>query len=312
MTRPREDWRGVFIIPPTPFNEDLSLDLPGLDAVVRFSLDCGAHVMVASANASEAAFLSEAERRVVIERTLAPCRGRLPTVVGVSAPCAPLAVEMARFAVDAGADAVMAMPPTLSRPGEPEIRAFYAALARAVPVPVVVQNWAGLGGTPMPARLVAELVRDNPSCHIIKEETEFSGQAMSELAAACGESIVLVGGKSSRQAVDEFVRGARGTMPATEIPEMQVRLWELLERGEAAAAEALQARLLPLLLFEIGYGAHYFKTILQRRGIIRCAAVRQTGLKRLDARGLAHVDHMLGALADLMHPSYPWPRARAA
>ncbi|RDJ20632.1 dihydrodipicolinate synthase family protein [Bosea caraganae] len=300
-------WRGIFVIPPTPFHADLSLDLEGLDKVVKFSLDCGAHGIVASANASESAFLSEKERCEVIERTLEPCRGKVPTVVGVSSPCASMAVELARFAAKAGADSVMAMPPTLARPSEGEIRSFYAELAQATDLPIVIQNWAGMGGTPMSAKLVVDLVRDNPTCRFVKEETEFASQMMTDILAVAGGPVEMLGGKSCRFMVDEYRRGACGNMPASELPEMQVKLWDLLEAGDHDVAHDLHAALLPFLTFEIGYGAHMFKSVLQRRGIIASNATRQTGGRRLDERGVAYLDHLLRKLSGLMHPLYPLP-----
>lgn len=306
MTK-KTDWRGIFIIPPTPFHDDLQIDFEGLRKIVRFSLDCGAHGLVATANASEAGFLSEDERRTVIKTTLQECGGKVPTVVGISGPSAPMAVEFAKFAAGAGADAVMAMPPTLSRPTEAEIRSFYEKLSKATPLPIVIQNWAGLGGTPMPAKLVVDLMRDNPTCLIVKEETEFSSQVMTEIRALSAGKALMQGGKSARHLVDEHRRGSCGNMPASELPEIQVKIWDLLEAGKSDEAEDLYRALLPFLVFEIGYGVNMFKAVLKRRGIIRSAAARQTGLRQLDEGALAYLDHLLRRLSPLLHPGYPLP-----
>lgn len=199
----------------------------------------------------------------------------------------------------------MAMPPTLRRPSEGEIRAFYKTLAAATPLPVFIQNWGGAGGTPMPAKLVADLMRDNPTCCCVKEETEFSSQVMTDIQVLSGGSAtIIMGGKSGRQVIDEYRRGACGTMPACELPDIQVKLWELLEAGQEEKAEEIYRALLPLLTFEVGYGPRIWKAVLHRRGIIRSPAVRQTGGRRFDDAASAYLDRLLRQLEPLMHPSY--------
>lgn len=300
-------WRGVFVITPTPFNADLTLDLPGLQRTLQFSLDCGVHGVVTTAVASESAFLSDCERRQVIDTAVKTCGGKVPVVAGISTPAAPTTIELAKFATDAGADAVMAMPPTVSRATEGEIRDFYKRLAGAIPRPIVIQNWVGIGGTPMPARLVADIMKENPTCTLVKEETEFSSQVITEILSLTSNKALIMGGNSSRQIIEEHLRGVCGTMPATELPEIQVKIWELLEAGKHTEAHEVYKELLPLMIFEIGYGALMFKSVLQRRGIIASAAVRQSGLRPLDAHALSYLDHVLKSVAPLMHPDYPLP-----
>lgn len=302
------DWKGIFVIPPTPFHDDLQVDYDGLRNVLRFALDCGAHGIVANANASESPFLSETERRRTVELVIKECKGKAPVVIGVSSPCAAVTVEYAKFAAGAGADGLMSMPPTQQRPGEAEIRSFYKALGAATPLPVFIQNWGGPGGTPMAARFVAELIRDNPTCCCVKEETEYASQVMSEiLDAAGGACKVMMGGKTGRPLFEEYRRGGRGTMPACEVPDIQVRLWDKLDGGDETGAEELHRALLPLLIMELGYGPHFWKAVLKRRGIIRGVAVRQTGGRKLDQAALDYVDHLLRQLAPLMDKRYPLP-----
>ena len=49
-------FRGVYAIPVTPFNEDLSVDWDSLRKCVAFSVDAGAHGIVLPVNASEGPF----------------------------------------------------------------------------------------------------------------------------------------------------------------------------------------------------------------------------------------------------------------
>ena len=111
--RPDPKWCGVFVIVPTPFNDDLSLDLDGLRQIVRFCIAAGAHGVVAPANASEQPYLSDEERRLVTRTVIEEARGKVTTVAGVTAPTRMIAARLAREAQEMGADSLMAMPPRI-------------------------------------------------------------------------------------------------------------------------------------------------------------------------------------------------------
>ena len=299
-------FRGVFVIVPTPFNPDLSLDLDGLREIVAFCIACGAHGLVAPANASEQPWLSDDERRTVMRTVIEATDGRAVTVAGVTAPQQLIAASLAREAEAMGADMLMAMPPNMSRATEPEIIAYYRAIDDAGSLPVVIQNWIGPGGTPMPARLVAELLTTLPDVKYVKEETEFASSMMTAIQDAAGPALEgMMGGKAGRHLMDEHRRGACGTMPACEVTDAHVLLWNTLESGDRAKARDIYRQLLPLLMFETGYGTAVYKEVLKRRGVIRCAAIRQTGGKTLDAHAQADLGEILADMQPLLSNAFP-------
>ena len=151
----------------------------------------------------------------------------------------------------------------------------------------------------MSVRLMADLLRSVPTAKFVKEETEFSSVALSELLSEAGEHCLgVMGGKAGRALLDEHRRGACGTMPACEVSDIHVALWHALETGDRANASEIYRLLLPLLSFEAGYGPAVYKEVLRRRGVIACSAFRQTGGRVLDA--LAHEE--LGAILSPLGP----------
>lgn len=303
--RMSKSWRGVFVIVPTPFRSDLSVDYDGLRQIVRFCVDCGVQGVVASANASEVGYLTDDERRRVTETVLTGAAGHVAAIAGISSSCWPVACELARHAEANGADALMAMPPTLQRASEGEIRAYYAAIGKASALPIFLQNYGGPGGTPMSVRLMADLLRSVPMAKFVKEETEFSSIAMSELLVEAGEHCLgVMGGKAGRALLDEHRRGACGTMPACEVSDIHGAVWRALEAGDAAKAGEIFRLLLPLLSFETGYGPAIYKEVLRRRGVIACSAFRQTGGRVLDALAHQELTAILAPLEALMNAGY--------
>jgi dihydrodipicolinate synthase/N-acetylneuraminate lyase len=300
-----KSWRGVFVVVPTPFKSDLSVDYEGLKQITRFCIDSGVHGVVASANASEVGYLTDEERRRVTETVLKEAAGRVGTIAGISSSCWPIACELARHAEANGADALMAMPPIFQRASEAEIRAYYGAIDKASALPMFLQNYGGPGGTPMSARLMTDLLRTLPNVKFVKEETEFSSVALSEVLAEAKELCHgVMGGKAGRALLDEYRRGACGTMPACEVSDIHLALWNALEAGDQAKAGEIYRLLLPLLSYEMGYGPAIYKEVLRRRGVIACSAFRQTGGRVLDALAQEELSAILSALEPLMDHRY--------
>jgi 4-hydroxy-tetrahydrodipicolinate synthase len=268
--------------------------------------------VVSTANASEVSYLTDAERRLVAEVVVEEARGKTKAIVGISSTCAPIARDHARHAESIGADGLMAMPPTFQRPSEGEIRAYYRAIADASALPIMLQNYGGPGGTAMSPRLMADLLREIPSVRYVKEETEFSSVLMSEIQAVAGGDLAgVMGGKAGLKLLDEYRRGACGTMPACEVSDIHVALWQALEAGEMTRAKEIYRLVLPLLTFEVGYGPAVYKEVLFRRGVISSPVFRQTGGRVLDPLAMAELDDIMADLEALMLPRYRPLRAAA-
>jgi 4-hydroxy-tetrahydrodipicolinate synthase len=294
-----QQWRGVFTIPVTPFDAHGEVHERALESWVQFCVEAGAHGVVAPVNASEAPLLSDDERKHVAEIVVATVARRAPAVVGVSAATTRQSVEFARHARGAGADAVIAMPPYVKQASASEIVDFYEQVARAADRPVFIQNFGAPIGTPMSARLLAELVQIE-GVDYIKEETARAAQLMTELLALAGPGLKgIMGGMAGRYLFNEFRRGACGTMPACEVTDVDVRIWNALEAGDLPGARQLHNRLLPLLNIEAMYGAAIYKEVLKRRGVIEHSTMRGPGLVELDGFDRLELDAILDDVGEL-------------
>jgi len=182
-------WRGVYVIVPTPFHPDLSLDFEGLRRVVRFCLDCGVDGLVSPAVSSEQPYLADDERREVLRTIIEASGGKAAVIAGVTAPTRAIAVGLAREAEAMGADALLAMPPSAQRATEDEIREYYAAIDAAGGLPIFLQNFNGFGGTPLSPRLIADLLRELPDVRFVKEESEFPPATMTRIIELAGPAV---------------------------------------------------------------------------------------------------------------------------
>ncbi|MCX8005758.1 MAG: dihydrodipicolinate synthase family protein, partial [Burkholderiaceae bacterium] len=123
--------RGVYLIAATPFTDSGALDLDSTDRLVDFYLQHGADGLTLLGVMGEAPKLTMAEARAFVARVLARVRGRVPVVVGVSAPGLAALRELAASAMDLGAAGVMVAPAAGLRTDE-QIVAYFESVAEAL------------------------------------------------------------------------------------------------------------------------------------------------------------------------------------
>jgi dihydrodipicolinate synthase/N-acetylneuraminate lyase len=299
-------FRGVFAIPPTPFTDDGGVDYEGLNRCVDFCVAAGAHGIVAPVNASEFWTLTDDERKAVAQTIIARTAGRAMTMIGVQGTSIPHAVLFAKHAQSIGADSVIAMPPYVRTASPAMIIAYYTALNEAIDIPICIQNHDPPGGTRMTPEFVARLVNELEHVVYIKEETYPPQQAITAELALCGESLGgVMGGIAGRYLLEEYARGGCGTMPACEVADVHVQVWEALEAGDDRTARDLMNALLPLLNYEAMYGAAVYKEVLRRRGVIASNYMRSHAGNPLDAANGRELDALLADLRPLFRTAPP-------
>ena len=294
-----KQFRGIFAIPPTPFNPDETLDSKGLDSILNFTVDAGAHGIVMPVMASEYQALDDGERHVIAERAVAISNGRIPVVVGVTGVSTSHTIALSRHAQDTGADAVIAMPPHGRAPSRDEAIKFFDDLGRALSIPVFNQNHnLGYG---MDAETIVKVMRNSPNVDYLKEETTYAGQVTTQVIENAGDACKgVMGGTSGRWITAEFNRGQCGNMPASHMADVLSAIWNKLEAGDLDGGRADHNRVLPLISFENVYGVEAFKEVLVRRGVIESATVRSPGRHGMDRHDLKELDRLLAAISDLM------------
>ncbi len=228
--------------------------------------------------------------------------GRIPVVIGVSGVSTAASVLYTQHAAQIGADAVIAMPPYVKHPPASEIPDFYAAVARAGHgLPVWIQNNLGPVGTAMSPELLCRLLREIPEVSFIKEESEHAPQVISKVRALAGDDLRgIMGGMGGRFVLEEYRRGSCGTMPASEVADAHVLVWNALERGAEDEARRLHTQLLPMLNYEALYTYAIYKEILVKRGVIASSHSRAPGAPVLDAENHREIDALLRDLEPML------------
>ena len=292
-------FHGIYTIPATPFGDDLTIDWDSLRREVEFCCRCGAQGIVWPVGVSEMMTLSDDERRAGFRAIAAENRGRATFVAGVSGTSIPHAVELTRAAADAGADAVIAVPPYTFRLDNDGIVAYFRAIAKATSLPICVQNQNPPMGTPMPISFVAKLAQDIPSVCFLKEEVPPALQRIRQAAALNDPPLDGVfGGGGGIDLIQEIRRGGSGNMPACQWTDILVEIYRLA-REDVEAGRRLHRRFLPAVLLERLYGVRVVKEVLRRRNVIQTTAMRQPA-PELDDHDRGELDRIEEEIGDLL------------
>jgi 4-hydroxy-tetrahydrodipicolinate synthase len=217
-----------------------------------------------------------------------------PAFIGALATdrCVAYALE----AEAAGAAALMVAPPALARPNEVAVRRHFEAVAAAVAVPLVVQDFPPASGVCLSPAFIGTLASDLPACRWLKLEDDPTPQKVSAVLAANAE-VRILGGLGGAFLLEELQRGAVGTMTGFGFPEILVAVQRRFAAGDLGGARGVFYRYLPLIRFEnqAGINLPLRKHLYQRRGAIADGRARAPHAQ-LDAVTLQELDALLGYL----------------
>ncbi|WES63041.1 5-dehydro-4-deoxyglucarate dehydratase [Microbacter sp. GSS18] len=132
---------GILFFPVTPFDAAGRVDLDLLGTHVETSLAHAPGGIFPACGTGEFHALSAAEVAQVVSAATETVAGRIPVVAGTGGPLGQ-AIELARAAADAGADALLVLPPYLVGGPQRGLVAYIEAVAAASPLPVVVYHRA--------------------------------------------------------------------------------------------------------------------------------------------------------------------------
>jgi 4-hydroxy-tetrahydrodipicolinate synthase len=258
---------GILPAVTTPFDDSGAIDVDALQANVRALLDAGVHGIVGTGTMGEAGSLTAAERRTVIAAIAEAVDGRVPVLAGVSASTAEQAGAYATDAAAAGAGAMMCLPPLGYRGDAAEVEAFFAAVAGATGLPLMLYNNPEASGVDMPAELIARIAAGVEQVVAVKECSGDVRRIPALLHATDLE--VLVGGDD--WALEGFSAGASGWVSGVAVvaPADCVALYEHCRAGELEPAREIYSRLLPVARFDMNPKlVQYFKAAQDEVGFV--------------------------------------------
>ena len=292
--------KGVYLITVTPFTDAGALDLPSTDRMVDFCLEAGVTGLTVLGIMGEATKLTAEESRTYVKQVLARVAGRVPVVVGASAAGFAPMKELTQSVMDLGASGVMVAPPPTVKTDDQIVSYFDMVSETLGPdVPWVLQDHPVSTGVQMSASVILRIIKNSPSCVMLKHEDCPGLAKMSAYRASSDKGdakriSILTGNGGGLFLPEELSRGADGAMTGFAYPEMMVDVVRAHAAGDVERAHDLFDAYLPLSRYEqqAGIGLAVRKHLLAQRGVIASAAIRKPGPK-LSSADLADLDRLV-------------------
>ena len=280
---------------PTPFDAAEAIDLEAFAALCERQVAASVPAIVVCETAGEASTLSPAEQALVIRTAADVARGRVRVIAGAVSNSTSHAIELARRAEAAGADAVMSVVPAYSKPMQEGMLAHFRAVAGAIGLPVILHD--------IPSRTLRPLA-DETLLRLL-ESRQFVGPRDGSgdvtrpmrLSRNLPASFRFLSGDDTT-AFALIADGGDGAISevANIAPDLCRTIFSHVRQGRLQSARYLQKRLIPLIACLSRESPAALKYALSVLGLM--SAATRLPIVPLDATGQRGVVRAFAAIAD--------------
>ncbi len=238
-------YSGVFPAIITPFLEDMSLDEEGLKRNVLHLCQTGIAGIVPCGTTGEAATLTIAEHKRVIEITVE--NSSVPVIAGTGSNNTREAVELTCHAAEAGADAALLITPYYNRPNDRGMFEHFKTVAEKCNIPMVLYNVPKRTGIDLKPELVSKLSRIKNIVAV--KEASGSLSQLSQIIEQTRESDFSVLSGDDDLTLPSIALGAQGVISvvANVAPRKTVAMVNAMLKGDLEKARSLHYELAPLV-----------------------------------------------------------------
>jgi len=240
----RREFKGSITALVTPFRNG-ALDEEALRGLVNWQIENGTSGLVPVGTTGESPTLSHAEHKRVVEIVIAEAKGRVPVIAGAGSNATSEAIDFARHAETAGADAVLVVTPYYNKPTQAGLYAHFKAINDAIGIPIIIYNIPGRSVIDMSVETMASLY-ELKNIVGVKDATA-SMARVSQQRRAMGPEFIQLSGEDAT-ALGFMAHGGHGciSVTANTAPRQCADFQEACLAGDYATALRLQDRLMPL------------------------------------------------------------------
>jgi len=237
-------FRGSFTALVTPFKNG-SVDEAVFRSLVDWQIGEGTNGLVPVGTTGESPTLSHDEHKKVVEWCIDQAKRRVPVIAGAGSNSTREAIDLARHAEHAGADAVLVVTPYYNKPTQEGLYQHFKAINDAIGIPIIIYN--------IPARSVIDMSVDTMKRlyeleHIagVKDATA-NMVRVSQQRAQLGPEFTQLSGEDAT-ALGFMAHGGHGCISVTSnvAPRLCAEFQGACLKGDYATALKLQDKLMPL------------------------------------------------------------------
>lgn len=230
----------------TPFRQDGALDELALDGLIQRQIEAGIDFLVPCGTTGESPTLTREEHLRVVEIAVNLAKGKVPVLAGAGGYNTNEVIARARELAEVGVDGILSVTPYYNKPTQEGLYQHFGAIARAVPLPIILYSVQGRTGVNIDPATVKRLAGIENIVGI-KEASGNISQMAAILNVVPEDFIVLSGDDAITLPL--MALGGRGVISvvANEIPGEMNELTRLASSGDFAGAREIHRRYHPLM-----------------------------------------------------------------
>jgi 4-hydroxy-tetrahydrodipicolinate synthase len=237
-------FRGSITALVTPFRDD-AVDEDAFRSLIDWQIESGTTGLVPVGTTGESPTLTHAEHMRVVEMCVEQANGRVPVIAGAGSNSTREAVDFAKHAESAGADAVLVVTPYYNKPTQEGLFQHFKAVNDAIGIPIFIYNIPGRSIIDMSVDTMQRLY-ELPNIAGVKDATANPAR-LSQQRQFLGEDFIQLSGEDAT-ALGFMAHGGHGCISVTSnvAPKLCADMQQACLAGDYRTALTVQDRLMPL------------------------------------------------------------------
>lgn len=243
-------WKGVYPAITTKFNEHDSIDFAAYDNGLQGQLDAGVDGIIVAGSLGEASTLSNEEKLQLTAHTVKHVDGKVPVVFSIAEQSTAVALDLAKRALEVGANGLMILPPLRYFASDEETMAYFSEIAENTPLPIIIYNNPVDYKIKVTLDMFDELAKYN-NIQAVKESTR-DVTNITRMINRFGDRFKILCGVDPL-ALESLFMGADGWVAGLvdAFPKETVAIYRLAKAGRNEEALRIYRWFLPLLELDI-------------------------------------------------------------
>jgi 4-hydroxy-tetrahydrodipicolinate synthase len=265
-------FQGSLVALITPMRADGSVDEKAFGDLVEWQIGEGTEGLIPVGTTGESPTLTHEEHKRVVEMCVAAARKRVPVIAGAGSNSTAEAIDFARHAKKAGADATLVVTPYYNKPTQEGMYLHFMAIAEAVDIPMFLYNIPGRSVIDMTPETMGRLAKHRNIVGV-KDSTSNLARPL-HTKRACGEDFIQLSGED-HLALAFNAAGGVGCISVTAnvAPRLCAEMHKAWRESRLGEAMGIQDRLVPLhdaLFAETSPAPVKYAASLLGKGTDRC------------------------------------------
>jgi 4-hydroxy-tetrahydrodipicolinate synthase len=205
-------FKGSMVAVATPMHKDGTVDFESYENLIEFHIQNNTDALVPVGTTGESATLNHNEHCKVVSFVVEKVAKRIPVIAGTGANSTSEAIELTKYAYEAGVDGCLSVTPYYNKPTQEGLYLHYKSIAEAVPVPLIPYNVPGRTSCDMLPKTVERFLKIKNIVAV--KEAIGKLERIKELVDICGDKINILSG-DDLTAMEALLLGGKGVITVT-------------------------------------------------------------------------------------------------